>query len=803
MNIEKKLGFDVIKEKLAKNILSKPGLSKINTINFSSDKKTIEKKLCETAEFVEILGNEQFPLDIIADLQPVIERISNIKDSYLVIEEIQQISNTLKTLKSVLNFFKNEEKRELYPYLTKLSYPIKFFPIIMNFIDSIMTKDGEIKNSASKELKRIRDDLNRKEKQITSILKKVFVNAQKAGITVDESNITIRNGKMLIPVKSANKNKIKGIVQDYSSTGQTAYIEPLESVELNNEINELYFAEKREIIKILIKFTNDILPYTDDILKAVDFLGELDFIRAKAILARDLDSKKPKILESSEIHLRQALHPLLIWSFRGSKRKIVPLDIDLVENQRIILISGPNAGGKSIAIKTVGLIQYMTQCGFLTPVRKNSKIGIFNNIFVDIGDDQSIENDLSTYSSHLSNMKEMIEKANENDLVLIDEFGSGTDPTLGGAFAETILEELLEKKIRGVINTHYSNLKHFAAQNKGIVNAAMIFDNENLKPLYLLETGRPGSSYAFEIAKNIGLSDKIINKAKQKLDKNAVKFDKIITELELESRKLKSEKQHVERLKKELTKYVLQYREEKEKILNERKKIIDKAEKDAKEQLSEINKLIENTVREIRTKKPEKDELREIRKKAEAQKNKMLKKLEEEKEKLNKEKQKLEKKRRKEHKKDTSINKGDTVKVIKSGLSGTVEEIKDQTAMILIGQMRTFIPLKELEKTKAAQKQKPKTKVHIELNEDSNKSFVFGIDVRGKSADEALQKISKYIDNAIVSEANEIKILHGTGNGILRQVIREYLRKIDEIEWFGDEDIRMGGAGITIVKFKK
>lgn len=803
MNIEKKLGFDIIKEKLAKYITSKPGLNKIEEIKFTSDKGKIETKLIQTKEFVQIIEKEEFPLDTIADIQPAIEKITNLKDAYLTVEEIQQISKTLRTLKNILNFFRNEEKRELYPQLTKLSLSIKFYPLVQNMIDSILTKDGEIKSSASKELKRIRDDIQSKERQINSIIKKVFAFAQKNNIADDEANITIRNGKMLIPVRPANKNKIKGVVQDYSSTGQTAYIEPIESVEINNELSDLYFAEKREIIKILIKFTNDILPYSDDILKSVDFLAEIDFIRAKAILAKDLMANKPVVLDNSELHLRHAEHPHLIWSFRASKRKIVPLDIDIDQSQRIIIVSGPNAGGKSIAIKTVGLIQYMMQCGFLPPVRENSKIGIFNKIIIDIGDDQSIENDLSTYSSHLANMKLILENTDENSLVLIDEFGSGTDPAVGGAIAEAILEEMILKKVRAVINTHYSNLKYFAAQNKGISNAAMIFDNKKLKPLYILETGRPGSSYAFEIAHNSGLPENIINKAKQKLDKKAVNFDKIITDLELESNKLKSEIKKTELLKKNLFQKVTKYREETEKILSQKKEIIDQTHKEAKEKLSEINKLIENTVKEIRTKQAKKEELKTIRKKTDAQKKQIENKLESDKVHIDNELHQLEKRKKKGKKADSIIKSGDIVKVIKSGLTGTVEEIKDNIAMILIGQMRSYIPVNELEKQKSAPKAKPKTKVHIELSEDSNKNFVFGIDVRGKNVQEALQKISKYIDNAIIADANEIKILHGTGNGILKQVIREYLQKIDDVEWFGDEDIRMGGSGITIVKFKR
>ena len=804
--IEKKLGFDIVINKLKKQTLSSLGISKIEKITFSRNLNFIKSQLKLTAEFLNIIENEDFPLDYIADLREQLEAINKKYDAYLQSEEILKLGQTLKSLKNILNFFKNEQNCEKYPELTKLAKQIKFYPAILSFIDKIITKDGEIRSSASKELKKIRDELATKEKQISSVVRKIWNYSQKAGIVDNEAQITVRNGKMLIPVKVANKNKLKGVIQDYSASGMTAYIEPLESIELNNKIRDLLFAEKREIIKILIDFTNDLRPYVEDIKINLDFLAEIDFIRAKALLAKDLNATMPSISPLPVQGLRNAFHPLLLWTFRDSGKKVVPLDLDIDEKQRIVLISGPNAGGKSIAVKTAGLLQYMTQCGLLTPVRENSVFGIFDKIFVDIGDDQSIENDLSTYSSHLKNMKNILLNATDKSLVLIDEFGAGTDPALGGAIAEAILEELLKKQVKGVINTHYSNLKYFAEQNDGIVNAAMLFDQKTLRPLYLLETGRPGSSFAFEIAKNIGLPNYVIDKAKEKTGKNTVNFDKIITELALQSRRLRNERNEIQRLKKDLSLKISQYRSEKEKLLKNQKQIINETKQEFEKKLADLNKTIENTVKEIRTQKPDNQTIKELRKKLQSKHNEIKQEIDSKQNKIQQDIEKLKKNKNKPKHKDKKISakieEGDLVEIIKNGLKGEVEEIKDGMVMLRIGQMRSFIKLTELRKIAPSSKKKTSVKVNIELAEDSPKNFVFGIDVRGKNVDEALQRIMKYVDNALISDANEIKILHGTGNGILRNAIRQYLQSIDEIEWFGDEDIRLGGAGITVVKFK-
>jgi DNA mismatch repair protein MutS2 len=803
MEIEKKIGFDKIRQKLYSYALSELGKSKIKDIEFSTNKKNLEEELDAVVEFVNIIETKNFPTDYFYDLRQYIQKAYSIDNSYLSAEEILFLWRSLLTIKDILNFFKNEDNKVDFPVLASKASNVKFFQYIIERIKNILTKEGQIKDSASKELKNIRNEISSKERQISSIVKKTFSEAQNSGILDEEATITVRNGKMLIPLKSGFKNKIQGIVQDYSSSGKTVYIEPLRSVELNNELRELYFSEKREIIRILSKFTSELKPYVEDLLVSYEFLAEIDFIRAKAILAKNLNATKPEITDTNQISIRQAYNPLLLWTHKLLNKKVVPLSIDLTEDKKIVLISGPNAGGKSIAIKTVGLMQYMLQCGLLVPVKETSKFGVFDEIFIDIGDEQSIENDLSTYSSHLLNMKNILEQANEKTLVLIDEFGSGTDPAMGGAIAEAILEELLNKKIPAIINTHYSNLKHFAAQSQGIVNAAMLFDKKNLKPLYILKLGQPGSSFALEIAQNIGLPEKIIEKAKSKIGENAINFDKIISEMEYQARQIQNDRKQIAQLKKELKQKVLEYRNEKEKLIVQRKKIIEQTHKESTELIENANKLIEKTIREIKANKAEKETTKKIRENFKQKKQEIINKIKTEKQEIEKiEKEIAQKKKIKEKQNISVINIGDIVVHKNKGLKGQVEEIKDGMAMIIVGNLRTFVKITDLKKIGEKNKKKENIKINISIDKNEEANFIFGIDVRGKRTDEALQKITKYIDNAIIADAKKIKILHGTGDGILRKMIRQYLRTVEEVEWFGDEDIRFGGQGITVVKLK-
>ncbi|MBN2663146.1 MAG: Smr/MutS family protein [Bacteroidales bacterium] len=802
MNLENKIGFDKIITLLNQMFISDLGKSLVDEIYFDNNFFKVKKRLQYTYEFTKILKEKDLSIEYLYDLRESLKNLT-VENTYLNQEEILKLWRSLNMLQGIVNFFKNEENKENYPNLTKKISDVKIYKLIFDLIKQILTIEGEIKDNASKELKRIRSEISSKESQVSGIVRRAFNDAKNNGFLDDEANITVRNGRMLIPVNAMNKNKLQGIVQDYSSTGRTVYIEPIKSVEINNVIRNLYFEEKREITKILIAFSDEIRPYSEDLLQNYRILAEIDFIRAKAKLAIDLECEMPIIEQTTNISLRYARHPLLLKSYKKLNKKIVPLDLELTDNERITLISGPNAGGKSIAIKTVGLLQYMVQCGFLVPVKNTSKFGLFDQIFADIGDNQSIDNDLSTYSSHLFNMKNIIEKANDKTLVIIDEFGSGTDPAMGGPIAEAILEELLKTNAKAVINTHYSNLKHFAAQKNGIINAAMLFDRQNLKPLYLLEVGRPGSSFAFEIAQNIGLSENVINNAKEKAGKNVVNFDKIIGDIEQQAREIRKERYEINKIKKELSDKVLSYRNEKEKIINEKKKIILEAEEKANQILNSANKSIEKTIKEIITQNAEKEAVKTARKEFIQKKEEIKDEIKHQKNLIINEEKKIAKNKKKKKKKSPmgKIEIGDFVLIKKSGLKGKVEEIKDGTAMIFAGNLRTFAKLELLEKIGADNTQK-KININIEMDKSDNNNFVFGLDVRGKRGNDALERVAKYIDNALIAEANELTILHGTGDGILRNLIRQYLKTVDQIDWYGDADIRMGGQGITKVVFK-
>ncbi len=805
MDIREKLGFNRILEYLDK-YLTDIGRTRVENIEFSTDKEWIEEQLSAVSDFIDILHNHTFPLDYYYDLRPSLQKIE-VKGLYLTEVELLRLAQSLQTLKAIKQFFSRRDLQDKFGALRRIASRISFFPFVVERIFQVINKNGEILDSASRELLSIRKQLADLRDHVGTIVQSVFKQAKAQGLVEPDANVVVRGGKFLIPVLAAKKNKLPGIVQDQSATGKTVFIEPLKAVELHNEITELEFAEKREIIRILTELADDIRPYIPELLQNYDVLAELDFVRAKAMLAIELEAEKPQLTDRAEVDLHAARHPLLFLSYKKVAREVVPLNLKIDAEQRIVLISGPNAGGKSVALKTVGLVQYMTQCGFLPPVRFSSTIGVFDQIFVDIGDDQSIENDLSTYTSHLLNIKNIVERATDRSLVLIDEFGSGTDPAFGGALAEAVLETLLSKGVRAVITTHYSNLKHFAASHDGIVNAAMLFDSDNLRPLYILETGRPGSSFALEIASSIGLPQEIINKAKDKIGSAQVDFDRILLEIERERQRTTQQRRKYDRLLADLTDKVKAYRREYEKILREKKRIIRQANEEADRILSQANSLIENTIREIREKQADREATRRLRSSFEQRRkelNKQREKLEQE---IN---HKLEENLKKQNKlpkqKDKGlIEEGDYVKHVSTGIKGQVQEIKDGRALVLMGNLKTFVPLRDLEKLsgdEARELKRMEKKGGVKVNMDKPGQFISALDVRGMRADEALQKVMKFIDAALVAGTSEIRILHGTGDGILRKHIRSYLSKLDYIDWYGDADPRLGGAGVTVVRFK-
>ncbi|MFN3489944.1 MAG: endonuclease MutS2, partial [Emticicia sp.] len=645
-NIEQKLGFDKIREHISEQCVSSLGRAFVEKIRFSDDFKIIDRLHRQAAEFKLILQTESdFPQQNYIDVSEALSRAA-IEGAFVSEEQFFEIKLSLRTIQQIIHFFKVKEdnagKQPTYSELKALvqnSLPIsdgegfiKASPsgaadwaAVISQIDKIIDERGKVRDNASPELIDIRRRLISEQSDLRKTLERILRTARNSGWIGDEMSLTVRDGRMVIPILSEHKRKVKGFVHDESATGQMAFIEPAEVLEANNEIRELEARERREIVKILERLTDFIRPHVPALRKAYLFLGIIDFIRAKAKFALEIDATAPLLVETQALEWYRAKHPLLHLSFKKQGKSVVPLSIKLDNNNRIVLVSGPNAGGKSVMLKTIGLVQYMAQCGLLVPLSPDSKVGVFKNIFIDIGDEQSIENDLSTYSSHLTNMKHFVNFANKFTLFLIDEFGTGTEPSLGGAIAESILEQLLKSNAQGVINTHYTNLKVFADKHDGTVNGAMKFDAELLEPLYALEIGKPGSSFALEVAQKIGLSKQIVENAKRKLGTQQIDFEKLIKELEIE-RKVFSEKnkEFIEKNQK-LTATLEQYTGLKDFLELEKKKILNEAKAQAKDLLKEANRKIENTIREIKEGKAEKDATKLLRQELQVFEEKELK----------------------------------------------------------------------------------------------------------------------------------------------------------------------------------
>jgi len=820
-NFENKIGFDKIREMLKGGCLSNLGRNRVDKIRFSKNYTFIQTLVSQVDEFKQIMAMEDdFPLNHFFDVTDGIKKI-RVEGTYLLPEELFDLKRSLETIRSILKFFKARREEEKYPYLQRLTENVKLYPFIFERIDRIINKLGKIKDNASPELGTIRKEINHKESTVSKRLHAILKEAQKSGIVEQDISLSIRDGRATIPVDASNKRKIKGLILDESATGKTAYIEPTEIVELNNDIRELYYAEKREIIKILTSFANDLRPYSDDLLLAYEFMGTIDFIRSKALLANKLHGIKPVFVNRPYLQWKQAIHPLLFLSFKDENRKVVPLDIELNnDNQRILLISGPNAGGKSVCLQTVGLLQYMFQCGLLVPMHDNSEIGIFQHLFINIGDDQSIENDLSTYSSHLMNMKYFIKSSNQKTLLLIDEFGSGTEPMLGGAIAESILDALNQKKTFGVITTHYTNLKHFASSAQGIENGAMLFDTDKIQPLFKLSIGEPGSSFAFEIARKIGLPEDILQSATAKIGKDHINFDKNLKDIIRDKRYWESKRESVRKSEKKLDQLIANYSSELEDAEKSRKEILIKAKEEAQQMLDGVNKRIENTIREIRESQAEKEKTKNVRKQLadfkeqvenidSREEGKIQRKIEKLKnrEKKKKESKQPVKENQKPEKKPDILEKGDKVRLHGQETAGEVLDVNGQSIMVAFGNMITTLDKKRLEKISEKQYQQfagtdgQTSSTKWDFGEKRLK-FKPEIDVRGKRADEALQAVRDFIDEAMVINIGTVKILHGKGDGILRQLIRQYLETVDLVKNYHDESVQFGGSGITIVEFE-
>lgn len=814
---EQKVGFDKVRELTLTRCLCALGEQRVKDVKFNSDPSVVFEWIEQTHEMKTIcLMEDGFPTDGFVDITPALRKLQ-VEGQWIDENELQQLRRSLETIKQLLAFVKRVSDK--YPTIAKLATGINYYPYVIERIDSILDKYGRIKDNASAKLAEIRASIRAKEASVNKLVQGILRSARDQGVVETDAQPTVREGRVVIPVAAANKRKLKGIVHDESATGKTVFIEPVEVVELNNEIRELEYDERREIVRILIEFADNIRPYLPELLSAYDFMGEIDFIRAKALLAIEFEGTKP-ILNSTTtgIYLRQARHPILQLSLKREGKAIVPLDIELNPNGRILLISGPNAGGKSVCLKTVGLLQYMLQCGFLPCALENSEMGIFSKIFIDIGDEQSLENDLSTYSSHLINMKQMLRHADNQSLVLIDEFGAGTEPTAGGAIAEAILQELCNKGTFGVITTHYSNLKHFAANTPGIVNGAMLFDNERIEPLFKLEIGKPGSSFAFEIARKIGLPEDVLNEAAKKVGSDYITFEKHLREISRDKRYWEKKRESIRLANKRAEEAEEKLRNELEELEKKRKEIIAAAKKEARDLLANVNKQIENTIRTIKESNAEKEQTREARKnleniKAEIEKPESSDTLIERKMELIKQRQK--RKAQKNQQKSNAESKpikieegkaiepGDKVKVEGSDVAGEVISVSEKSASIAIGGMITVVKLDKLKRISSGEfREVSKQKTTVNKGFDVYKrrlNFKSDIDIRGYRAEEAIEAVQDLIDDALMLGFSKVRILHGKGNGILKQVIRDFLKNTPGVKSFGDEHVEFGGAGITVV----
>lgn len=811
-NVETKIGFDKIRLLLVNNCLSPLGIKKVDAITVSTNHEWILEQLNLTNEFVKILVNEEdFPIDSYFDIHESLSKIAT-EGTFIEVQELFKLRCSLHTIGKIVTFFNQKEECDFF-YLKNLSREIDTFPAIVKSIDHILDKFGEIKDNASPELQNIRRNIEEEKSCISRAIQKILHHAKSEGYVDQDVNPTVRDGRLVIPVPPAHKRKIRGIVHDESATGKTVFIEPDVAVEINNRIRELLADEKREIIKILTLITNEIRPYSYQLTEAFDFLGTIDFIRAKALLAVETNSTLPSIQELPIIDWSVAIHPILYLNHLKIGKEVVPLDIKLCNENRILIISGPNAGGKSVCLKTVGLLQFMMQAGLLVPMHSSSRMGIFHAILIDIGDEQSIENDLSTYSSHLTNMKYFVRNCDNRSLLLIDEFGSGTEPNIGGAIAESLLNHFNQKKAFGVITTHYTNIKNFAEENEGIINGAMLYDRHLMQPLFRLEIGNPGSSFAIEIARKIGLPESVIAEATEKAGKDLVDMDKYLQDIVRDKRYWEAKRQNIRQKEKRLEEITEKYEQELTLLAKEKKEAMKEAKRESKRLLEQANSAIENTIRKIKEAQAEKIQTKDVRKEFEQFKenfdseemddtafNKRIERLR----KLKKGKEKTSGKEEKE-----SIKIGSTVRVKGQGGYGQVIEIKKDNVVIALGQFKLPAKLNQLEivsnnKIKKENRNKNSYIVSstIEDIRERNLNFKREIDVRGMRGDEALQAVTYFIDDAIIVNVEQVRILHGTGTGILRELIRKYLKTIPAVSSFADEHVQFGGAGITVVKFK-
>jgi DNA mismatch repair protein MutS2 len=832
-NIEQKLGFDRIRELLKNACVSPLGQAFVEKMRFADRYEVVQKLIQQTAEFKQILQCEpSFPSHNYLDVTQHLS-LAAIEGTFLSEDAFFDLKLSLRTIQECLTFF-NQKEQQQYPTLKELIGSIftnkgevesekknknpneVWLRDLVKEIDRIIDDRGLVRDNASAELQNIRRALIAEMANLRKKLDSLLKTAKKEGWVGDDVSLTVRNGRMVIPMAAEHKRKIRGFVQDESDTGKTVFLEPTEALEANNEIKELEARERREVIRILTELTTRIRPHVEQLRRAYTFLGLVDFIRAKAKFALSIDANAPLFVNQTIVAWQQARHPLLMLSLRKQGKTIVPLNVTLEAEKRILLVSGPNAGGKSVMLKTIGLLQYMFQCGLLVPIAEHATMGIFKHIFIDIGDEQSIDNDLSTYSSHLTNMKHFLLHADKKTLFLIDEFGTGTEPSVGGAMAESILDDINKSGAYGVINTHYTNLKIFADRQKGLVNGAMRFDGNALEPLYELEIGKPGSSFALEIAQKIGLPKAVIDRAKSKLGNQQVSFEKLVKELDIEKKVFSEKNIEYTTKQRKLNQLLEQYEALKNVLDSEKKYIINSSKQQAKQLIKEANARIEQTIREIREQGAEKLATKEIREQLQVFEKETLA-IEEiknttvlsEKKETNSVKNNPVADTVEDYKiDDQPIGIGSLVRIKNQTAIGEVLALRGKDAEVAIGDLKTMIKLNRLEKISRrtyretmgdAISLKPRM-TGVDLNEKAV-NFSFNLDIRGRRGDEALMEVNQFVDDALMLGYSELRIVHGKGDGILRNLIRNHLRQYyKQIGRLEDEHADRGGAGVTIVK---
>jgi len=854
-NYESKIGFDEIRHLLKEHCLSSLGKEKVDELTFSDDAVTVNDWMKQIREFRRLMqATEQMPMNYFFDVRESVARI-RLENTHLEEDELWDLRRSLETIGVIVNFLnKNNGDEEFpeynYPALRQLAKDVQTFPAIIRRIDSILDKFGKIKDSATMTLAGIRHEMEQTAGSISRTLYTILHAAQRDGLVAQDTAPTLRDGRLMIPVAPGLKRKIRGIVHDESATGKTVFIEPAEVVEANNKVRELEAAERREIIRILTVFSDELRPHVQEVLDSYQFLATIDLIHAKAEMAEQMQAFEPEVKAEPQIDWIRAIHPLLQRSLAKQDKKVVPLDIRLEGRSkteegrsktlgRLLIISGPNAGGKSVCLKTVGLLQYMLQCGLSIPVGDRSTVGLFQNIMIDIGDEQSIADDLSTYSSHLLNMKNMMKQANNRTLLLIDEFGGGTEPAIGGAIAEAVLKQFWKKETFAIITTHYQNLKHFAEDHEGVVNGAMLYDRHQMQALFQLSIGQPGSSFAIEIARKTGIPEEVISDASEIVGSDYIQSDKYLQDIVRDKRYWEGKRQTIHQHEKSLEGHIQRYETNLEEIERERKAILNRAKQQAEELLAEANRKIENAIREIKEAQAEKEqtrlireELQEFREQVQNDDTRGLMSEEDFAKKLRQmEERKARKTQRKERKgeeeraaseklaarakanlNDTNrpLEKGDSVRIKGTNSVGEIESIQGKQATVVFGGLRSKVKLEQLERAAKSQATSSPADKHAHLAiqtshmtratmEDRRQNFHQDLDVRGMRGDEAIDAVMHFIDDAILIGLSRVRILHGTGTGILRQLIRQYLNTVPNVKKAKDEHVQFGGAGITVV----